>query len=76
MFYLFIVVDKKTLLENKMGLFHDEIVIEKKNLVIIYLTLERLVGIFNSKENIAELIFGNKYLKHKNFELIGRNSFF
>ena len=59
--YLFIVLEKSFFLDNKLNVY-EEIVDERRNIVIIYITLEGLLGISNSKENIIENIFGVKNL--------------
>lgn len=73
--FLFIVLEKSYFLERNINVY-DEIAEERRNMVIIYITLEGLLGISNSKENIIENIFGVKSLWSKNFDLIGRNSYF
>ena len=59
--FLFIVLEKSYFLDMKLNVY-EEIVEERKNIVIIYITLEGLLGISNSKKNIIENIFGVKSL--------------
>lgn len=73
--FLFIVIEKSYFLENNLNVY-GEIVQEGRNIVFIYISLEGLLGIYNSKENTIENIFGVKTLWVKDFDLIGRNCYF
>lgn len=73
--FLFIVLDRKYFIDNNLDVYNP-LILDRNKIVFIFITLEGLLGISNSKENTFEILFGCKSLFQKDFDLIGKNCFF